>query len=219
MIKGVWWKISALVLLLYAVMAGFFITVPGTMMGETIRTVFFHVGMWFAMFVLLFLSFIYSLRYLIGFEEKEDIAAVEAANTAVCFGMLGIVTGMIWAKNTWGAFWVRDPKLDGALAGLFIYLAYLILRASVDDVHKRAKISAVYNSFAFILWMSFVLIMPRTAGSSIHPGQEGVPLLSLDLSLNTRLVFYPAMAGWILLGIWIMNLRIRLNKIQRSTGR
>ncbi len=216
MIKGIWWKGLAGLLLIYAVIVGFFIPVPDTMIEESIRNVFYHVGMWFAMFVLLTSSFVFSLRYLVKFDAKEDIAAVESANTGLLFGLLGIITGMIWAKNTWGDFWVRDPKLDGAAVGIFIYLAYIILRGSIDDTQKRAKVSAVYNVLAYILWIVFVLVLPRTANSSIHPGQDGAPIMALDLSATTRLVFYPAMAGWILLGVWILNLRIRIRKIKRS---
>ena len=139
---------------------------------------------------------------------------MEAVNVGVMFGMLGLITGMIWAKNTWGAFWVRDPKLDGAAVGMFIYLAYIILRGSIDDHHKRAKVAAVYNIFAFILWIVFVLVLPRLAGSTIHPGQDGTPIMALDLSPLTRTVFYPAMAGWILLGFWIMTLRIRIKNLK-----
>jgi heme exporter protein C len=169
--------------------------------------------MWFGMTAMLVTSFIFSLRYLRGFREEEDFVALEAVNVGILFGILGLITGMIWARSTWGAFWVRDPKLDGAAVGMFIYIAYLILRASIDDRHKRAKVSAVYNVFAFVLWIVFVLVLPRLAGSTIHPGQDGAPVLALDLSPSTRTVFYPAMIGWILLGFWILNLRVRMAKL------
>lgn len=212
-IHGLWWKLLAFLLLLYAVIYGFFVTVPDTMIGASLRNVFYHVGMWFGMMFMLGTSFVYSIRYLRGFREKEDLVAVEAANVGVMFGILGLITGMIWAKNTWGAFWVRDPKLDGAAVGMFIYLAYMVLRGSIDDTHKRAKVSAVFNIFAFILWLVFVMVLPRMSGSTIHPGQDGAPVMALNLSSTTRLVFYPAMVGWILLGFWILNLRIRIRKL------
>jgi heme exporter protein C len=198
--KSYLWKGLSCVFLMYAVVVGFIIPIPDTMIEESLRNVFYHVGMWFGMFAMLTTSFVYSLRYLRGFNAKEDIAAVESVNVGLVFGILGIITGMIWAKNTWGDYWVRDPKLDGAAVGIFIYLAYTILRGSIDDVQKRAKVSAVYNVLAFILWIVFVLILPRTAESSIHPGQDGPPVMALDLSATTRLVFYPAMIGWMLLG-------------------
>lgn len=214
MFKYYWWKILGGIFLLYAVIAGFLIPVPETMILESLRNVFYHVGMWFAMFTMLLTSFVFSMRYLVKFNLKEDVVAVEAANVGLMFGILGIITGMIWAKNTWGAYWVRDPKLDGAAVGIFIYMAYVILRGSIDNPEKRAKVSAVYSIFAFILWIVFVLILPRTADASIHPGQDGAPVMALDLSASTRIVFYPAMIGWILLGAWIVNLRVRMRRIK-----
>jgi len=213
MIRKYWWKILAGVLLLYAIVAGFIVHVPDTMIRETMRNLFYHVGMWFGMFAMLIIGFIYSIRYLVRFREQEDLVAVEAVNVGIVFGILGIITGMIWANFTWGAPWVKDPKLNGAAVGLVIYLAYMILRGSIPDVHKRAKVSAVYNIFAFVLWIVFVLILPRLAGESIHPGKEAPPVLPMHLDPSMRMVFYPAVIGWILLGIWILTLRVRIRKL------
>ncbi|MDP4280775.1 MAG: cytochrome c biogenesis protein CcsA [Bacteroidota bacterium] len=211
--KTYWWKVLSGVLLIYAIVMGFSIPVPDTMIQETIRNLFFHVGMWFGMLAMLTTGFIYSLRFLRTFNLKEDRMAVEAVNTGILFGILGILTGMIWANFTWGAPWVNDPKLDGAAAGLLIYLAYMVLRSSVNDIKNRAKISAVYNIFAFVMWIVFVLVIPRVSGASIHPGNEDSPVLPMHLDPAMRWVFYPAMLGWILLGFWILNLRVRINKL------
>ena len=216
MLKQYWWKILSLLLLLYAVTYGFYVTIPESMILQTMRNLFYHVGMWFGMFTMLTVSFIYSLRYLKGFREENDRVAIEAVNVGLLFGFLGIFTGMIWANFTWGAPWVKDPKLNGAAVGLVIYLAYLILRSSVEDRHKRAKVSAVYNIFAFVLWIIFVLILPRLAGDSLHPatGNNSTPVLPMHLDPSMRTVFYPAMIGWILLGTWILQIRVRLSKIR-----
>ena len=216
MLKQYWWKILSLLLLLYAVTYGFYVAIPESMILQTMRNLFYHVGMWFGMFTMLTVSFIYSLKYLKGFREENDRVAIEAVNVGLLFGFLGIFTGMIWANFTWGAPWVKDPKLNGAAVGLVIYLAYLILRSSVEDRHKRAKVSAVYNIFAFVLWIIFVLILPRLAGDSLHPatGNNSTPVLPMHLDPSMRTVFYPAMIGWILLGTWILQIRVRLSKIR-----
>jgi len=216
MIKTYWWKILSLLLLLYAVTYGFYVSIPETMILQTMRNLFYHVGMWFGMFTMLTVSFIYSLRYLKGFDETNDRVAVEAVNVGLLFGFLGIFTGMIWANFTWGSPWVKDPKLNGAAVGLVIYLAYIILRSSVEDRHKRAKVSAVYNIFAFVLWIIFVLILPRLAGDSLHPatGDNSTPVMPMQLDPSMRTVFYPAMIGWILLGTWILQIRIRMSRLK-----
>ena len=215
MIKKYWWKLLSFILLLYAVTYGFYVSIPETMILQTMRNLFYHVGMWFGMLTMLIISFIYSLKYLKGFNQNFDRIAIEAVNVGLMFGFLGIFSGMIWANFTWGSPWVKDPKLNGAAVGLVIYLAYIILRSSVEDRHKRAKVSAVYNIFAFILWIIFVMILPRLAGDSLHPatGDNSTPVLPMQLDPSMRTVFYPAMLGWILLGTWILQLRIRISKI------
>ena len=216
-LKKNWWKLLSGILLLYAIIAGFTSDIPIKPITEqTMRNLFYHVGMWFAMMAMLLTGFIYSLRYLTRFNEEEDIVAVEAVNVGLMFGFLGIFTGMIWANFTWGSPWVKDPKLNGAAVGLIIYLAYTVLRGSIEDVHKKAKVGAVFNIFAFILWIVFVIILPRIAGDSLHPGTGNnvVPVMPMHLDPTMRLVFYPAMAGWILLGFWILNIRVRIRKIK-----
>jgi len=216
-LKKNWWKLLSGILLLYAIIAGFTSDIPIKPITEqTMRNLFYHVGMWFAMMAMLLTGFIYSLRYLTRFNEEEDIVAVEAVNVGLMFGFLGIFTGMIWANFTWGYPWVKDPKLNGAAVGLIIYLAYTVLRGSIEDVHKKAKVAAVFNIFAFILWIVFVIILPRIAGESLHPGTGNnvVPVMPMHLDPTMRLVFYPAMAGWILLGFWILNIRVRIRKIK-----
>jgi heme exporter protein C len=216
-LKQNWWKLLSGILLLYAIIVGFTSDIPIKPITEqTMRNLFYHVGMWFAMMVMLLTGFIYSLRYLTRFNEEEDIVAVEAVNVGLMFGFLGIFTGMIWANFTWGSPWVKDPKLNGAAVGLIIYLAYTVLRGSIEDVHKKAKVAAVFNIFAFVLWIVFVIILPRIAGDSLHPGTGNnvVPVMPMHLDPTMRLVFYPAMAGWILLGFWILNIRVRIRKIK-----
>lgn len=214
--KQNWWKVLSGILLIYAVIVGFVVPVPETIIAHTMRNIFYHVGMWFGMFTAFVTSFIFSLRYLSGFKEEEDIKAIEAVNTGLVFGILGLLTGMTWAQFTWGHFWVNDPKLNGAAVGIFIYLAYLVLRGSIEDTHKRAKVSAVYNIFAFVLLIVFVLIMPRIAKESIHPGREDNPVLPMHLAPAMRIVFYPAMIGWLLLSIWIWQLRVRIRRLKEK---
>jgi heme exporter protein C len=218
MLKRYWWKILSLFLLLYAVTYGFFVSIPETMIQQTMRNLFYHVGMWFGMFAMLGTSFVYSLKYLRGFDEENDRSAIEAVNVGLMFGFLGIFTGMIWANFTWGSPWVKDPKLNGAAVGIVIYLAYIILRSSIEDRHKKAKVSAVYNIFAFVLWIVFVLVLPRLAGDSLHPatGDNSTPVLPMHMDGSMRTVFYPAVIGWILLGIWILQIRLRISRIRQK---
>lgn len=201
----------------YTIIAGFLIKVPAQpILHETIRNLYFHVPMWFAMMTILFVSVWYSVKYLNKSTIENDILATQAAQTGMLAGLLGIITGSIWAKFTWGAWWVSDTKLNGAAITLLIYLAYFVLRGSIDEEQKRARIAAVYNIFAFVMLIVFLMILPRM-NDSLHPGNGGNPGFNkYDLDSNMRMVFYPAVIGWILLMVWIFTLKVRLEKIKRK---
>lgn len=144
---------------------------------------------------------------------KFDRLAVESVNTGLLFSFLGLFTGMIWARFTWGDFWVNDPQLNGAAITILMYLAYLVLRHGIEEEQKRARISAVYNIFAFVLMIVFIGILPRLSEGSIHPGKDGNPALGVKgLDATMRLVFYPALVGWIIIAFIIR--KIRLNQAQ-----
>ncbi len=212
------WKIFTLVLLLYVILGGLLFEVPVLpVIHQTIRNVYFHVGMWFSMIFILFLGFIFSLMYLRSFNLRYDRMAYATVKTGLVFGILGIITGMIWAQNTWGTYWVNDPKLNGAAVGILVYMAYLILRASLDDPEKRGRLAAVYKIFAFVIMFVFIMILPRISGPSIHPGVDGNPALATgDLDPMMRKVFFPAILGWILFSYWIYTVVERKDKITQK---
>ena len=94
---------------------------------------------------------------------------------------------------------------------------YFILRFSVEDEYKRARISAVYNVFAFVMMNVFIMILPRLT-DSLHPGNGGNPAFGkYDLDNNMRMVFYPAVIGWILFSYWLFELKNRISVIKNST--
>jgi len=210
-----WWKFVTVALLLYTVVAGFLSEVPRlAILNESIRNLYFHVPMWFGMLTILTVSVVYSIKYLGNPTLRNDIIAREAANVGILYGILGLLTGMTWARFTWGAWWVNDPKLNGAAIGMLIYFAYLVLRSSFAEQQQRARISAVYNIFAFVTLVPLLFILPRLT-DSLHPGNGGNPgFSSYDLDSHMRMVFYPAVLGWIGLGIWILNLRVRFENLK-----
>lgn len=222
-----WWKIVCVVLLVYTVIGGLLMPVPAlSQLQETIRNLYFHVCMWFAMMILFGVSVVHSIQYLNTGNIKKDISSRAYASTGVVFGLLGYATGAIWASYTWadpnnpayasfGSI-VREPKLIGAAIALLIYFAYFVLRSSIPDLDQRARVSAVYNIFAFAMLFPSIWIIPRIL-PSLHPGKEGNPALNFnDIDARMRMVFYPAVIGWTLLGVWITTLKIRISFLQEK---
>jgi heme exporter protein C len=188
---------------------------------ESIRNLHFHVPMWFTMISLMGISMWKSIKVLGSNSLERDREAVSAVHVGLLFCALGLTTGAIWARATWGAFWTNDVKLNGAAVTALIYLAYLVLRGSVPDAHKRARLAAIYNIFAFMLLVMFLFVVPRlNAIDSLHPGSGGNSGFNdLDLDNRLRIVFYPAVAGWILLGTWLYELRHRSLRIHELLDR
>lgn len=216
MIKRNWWKILTVGLLIYTVVGGLLLEVPRlAILNETIRALFFHVPMWFGMMILLVVSVVYSIKYLANSTERLDTIAAEYAGIGVLFGILGILTGMIWANYTWGSPWSGDPKQNGAAIALLIYFAYFVLRNSLEDKQQRGRISAVYNIFAFAALVPLLFILPRMT-DSLHPGSGGNPAFdAYEYDNHLRIVFYPSIIAWTLTGVWMASLRIRMRAIKQ----
>ena len=209
------WKWVSIGLLTYTVIGGFFLPVPRLpILNETIRILHFHVPMWFGMIIMFAISFVYAVKYLSTKELKYDLYAKEMVSVGIMFGMLGIFSGMVWANFTWGEPWSNDPKQNASAIALLMYFALLILRGSLNDDNQKARITSVYNIFAFAILIPLFFVLPRMT-DSLHPGNGGNPgFNAYDLDSNLRIVFYPAVLGWTLLGLWIATLKIKLSMLQ-----
>lgn len=212
-----WLKILAVALLVYVHIGGMLFDVPRlNILNETIRALYFHVPMWFGMVLLFLLSVYYSVLYLRNPSHGFDYRAVEYANVGLTFGILGMLTGMLWANYAWGSPWHGDPKQNGAAIALLVYLAYFVLRGSVENDEQRARLSAVYNIFAFAAMVPLIFIIPRMT-SSMHPGSGGNPGFNMyDLDSRMRMIFYPAVIGWFLIGMWIVSIRVKVRTLEEK---
>jgi len=212
-----WWKITGVLLVMYAIVGGMLMPVPKLdILEQSIRNLYYHVPMWFGMILLLLASAINAVKYLRTSDIRFDIRSEQQARVAIVFGIMGLVTGMVWAKNTWGAYWTNDPKLNSAAIGMLMYMAYTVLRGSMDDDEKRARVSAVYNLFSFPVFVVLIFILPRLT-DSLHPGNGGNPgFNSYDLDSRLRMVFYPAVIGWTLIGFWIAQLYSRIEQLKKQ---
>jgi len=183
------------------------------MLEHTARNLYFHVPMWFTMMALTALSAVHAIQCLRTNSPVSDIRSRTAALIAVTFGMLGLATGSVWAHYTWyegtNIWWNFDPKQTMAAVQVLIYCAYFALRSALDDPRKRARIAAVYNLFAFATVPFLLYVLPRQL-ESLHPGSEGNPAFSDITDPIMRVVFYPAVLGFIGVGWLLYTQRVRL---------
>lgn len=196
------------------ILAGFLLSIPKiNILEHTARNLYFHVPMWFTMMAAVGVSAWHSIRYLQTSAPLRDIRALQAARIATLFGILGLATGIVWARFTWyvgtDVWWNFDPRQTMAALQLLIYGAYFVLRSAFDDPVKRARISAVYNVFAAVTVPFLLYVLPRQM-ASLHPGADGNPAFSDITAPVMRMVFYPAVIGFIGL-FWVLyTQRVRL---------
>lgn len=216
--KIAWWKWASIPILFYTLFMGLMGKVPRLpILNETIRNLYFHVPMWFGMILIFAGSVGYSIKYLRTGELRFDQKASCLAEVGILFGILGMVTGMLWARFTWGEFWSNDPKQNASAIGLMIYFGYILLRGSVSSVKDKARLSSVYSIFAFAVLIPLIYVLPRFT-DSLHPGNGGNPGFNpYDQARYMRPVFYPAVLGWTLLGLWMSNLLDRYKVLKNES--
>ena len=192
-------------------------------LAESIRNTYFHVSLWFAMMFVFIAAVTYAVKYLrrsgkgaeelpsvVSLRDKADYWSVAFTSVGMLFGVLGLITGAVWAKYTWGSFWSWDIKQVTTLIALLIYAGYFVLRASFPDPEQRARLGAAYNIFAFACLIPLIYVLPRLSGNSLHPGAAGNPAFGgEDLDNTMRMVFYPIIIGWTLVGFWMAGVGYR----------
>lgn len=185
-------------------------------LAETIRNQYFHVSLWFALMILMLTAAVYAGRYLISGNSAMDRKSKAITSVGLGFGILGLLTGMIWAHYAWGKAWSGDVKQNMTAIALLIYAAYFILRGSLNSEQQAARVGAVYNIFSFVMLIPLLYIIPRMY-SSLHPGNGGNPGFGgEDLDNTMRMVFYPGIIGFTLLGIWISQLWWRTEALREK---
>lgn len=209
------WKYIIAIWMTVVISAGFLIRIPSIpILEESARNLFLHVPMWFTMMVAFVMAFYYSIRYLNDENIEWDLKAETATAVGLVFGICGLLTGALWARFTWGTWWTfSEPRMNLSALAMLIFVAYFILRTAFNDPVKRAKISAVYNIFGVTTIPFLLYIIPRQL-PSLHPGADGNPAFSDITAPELRLIFYPAVIGFIGLAIWMMDIVKRYKKLQ-----
>lgn len=111
-------------------------------MGDAQRIFYFHVPSAWIGFLAFFVVCVASILFLWKRERKWDALALSAAEIGVVFTTLVLLTGPLWAKKAWGAFWVWDARLTTTLILWMIYIGYLMLRRAAES-ERRARFAAV----------------------------------------------------------------------------
>ena len=182
--------------------------------GESSRIVFFHVPTaWVAVLAFL-VSCIASVMYLRRRDPRDDIRAAVSAGLGLLFAVLATVTGAVFARIMWGAYWNWDPRQTSIVILMLIYGAYFALRGAVSDPERRASLASVYAILAFVTVPFLVFVVPRIYWS-LHP----------DSIINTRganefdsrhtQVLMASLAGFTGLFVWLYTIGCRVEAVRQ----
>lgn len=169
--------------------------------GQLSRILYVHVpGAWLA-YLAFGITMAASAMYLWRSTLVWDRLAASSAEIGVYFTGLTLVLGMIWGKPTWGVWWTWDARLTLTAIMFFVYLGYLALRRTTDDIDARAKRSAILGvlavvqiplvHFSVVWWRS--LHQAPTLLRPARPDMDGEMLLALLISVAMFTLMYIAM--------------------------
>ena len=190
-----WISALAAGLLLVGLWMTFFRAPPDYQQGETVKIMFVHVpAAWLGMacYGLIALS---SFGLLVFRHPLADVSAKAAAPIGAAFTLLALVTGSLWGKPMWGAYWVWDARLTSVLILFFLYLGLIALRSSIDEETLAAKLTAILGLVGVVIlpvikfsvdWWN-TLHQPssvmKIGGPAIHPSIL-VPLLVMAVGFT-----------------------------------
>jgi heme exporter protein C len=178
--------------------------------GESSRILFFHVPMAWTSFVAFLAAGIWSARYLAARDRRHDLAATAAVEIGLVFCVLATLSGAIWAKVEWGAFWNWDPRQLSITVALVYYAAYLALRSQVADAEVRGRVAGAYAVLGLFVAPFLFFVAPRVAAFSLHPQPVLNPEGELQMDPAILWVLLAGSLGFTVLFFWLQNLATRL---------
>ncbi|MBF1691323.1 MAG: cytochrome c biogenesis protein CcsA [Selenomonas sp.] len=192
------------VLTLASLGAVFFIVPPAEGLGNYVRIAFFHIPTAWVAVVAFFGAAYWGARYLKTRELRYDAKSARSAILGLIFTLMATVSGAVFSKLTWGAYWNWDPRQTTIFVLLLIYAAYVTLRMTMRDERARASSSAVYALFSFIAVPFLVFVLPRMF-FSLHPSPvlNETGRIDMDAVMLGTLVL--ALIDMTLIYIWLMK--------------
>jgi len=138
-----WFLVVSLALIVVGVYGGLVLAPPDYQQGDAFRIIYIHVpAAWMSLFVYTFMA-VASVIALVWRIKLAEVAVAAAAPVGASFTALALLTGMLWGKPMWGAYWVWDARLTSELVLLFLYLGVVALNSAITDPRAAARAAAL----------------------------------------------------------------------------
>lgn len=178
--------------------------------GESSRILFFHVPMAWTAFVAFIAAGVWSALYLKTRRRHHDLAASAAVEVGLVFCLLATLSGAVWARVEWGAFWNWDPRQLSITVLLVYYAAYLALRSQVEDAEVRGRVSGAYAVLGLFVAPFLFFVAPRMVPISLHPQPVINEEMDVGMDPSILVLLLAGSLGFTVLFFWIHNLTTRL---------
>lgn len=152
-------------------------------------------------------------RHQRGKWRRYDAGCNAAMELGLLFSVLTTVTGSIFSRLQWGAFWSWDPRQTSILVIMLLFAAYLVLRSAVPEPWLRARLSASYAIVAVVPGLFLIWVLPRIV-QTLHSGANQA-VIGGGLDEQYRLVLFGfALPGFLGLYAWLQQLRMRIAALE-----
>jgi heme exporter protein C len=203
------WRWGLFVYMSIVTVAAFLYAPLANKLFEQTRIIYWHIPVAWVTVVAFLVCGWQSFRYLKTKDLADDARAASAATLGVLFCTLATVTGAIFSKGMWGAYWNWDPRQTSIFFLLLIYAAYLTLRSATPEPARRARLSAVYGLFAAAITPLLIFVVPRLF-FTLHP--DPIVNTSGKLEMHPRMfqVFMASLVGFTVLFFWVYALDVKV---------
>ena len=210
--------ITSIVLLLIATGMVFFYAPIEKVMGLVQKVFYFHVATAWVGMVSFGLAAVVGIIYLIKKDERFDLISVASVEIGLVFTMICLISGSIWARPIWNAWWTWDPRLTTVTIMELVYFAYLMLRNGIEEPERRARFGAVYAIIGFVSvpLTFFSIFLFRTIHPVVVGGSDPAATGAFDMTPLMLQTFLFSLFTFTVIYVDLLWNRIRLGKLAQS---
>jgi heme exporter protein C len=183
--------------------------------GDVQRIFYFHLASALIGFGAWIVTAVAGIQYLRRRDLKHDRLALASAEIGVVFIAMVLLSGMLWARPVWNTFWTWDFKLTLSALQFLMYVAYLMLRAGIEDPNRRARFAAVYGVVgALTVPLNFLVsrvlqsVHPAVYGPSVNATQQG----GFGVATEMTLILVFCLATFTVLYFYLLRERLALQE-------
>jgi heme exporter protein C len=209
-----WFGWPALLLIVAGLYGGLVLAPPDYQQGDAFRIIYVHApSAWMSLFIYVVMA----VSAAIGLIWRMKLAHAVAASCApigASFTFAALATGALWGQPMWGTWWVWDARLTSELVLLFLYLGYIALRASIEDLQRADRASAVLAIIGVINVpiIHYSVVWWNTLHQAPSVTKMGAPTITMSMLVPLLMM----MLGFTLFFAAVLLVRVRGEVLRRE---